>query len=124
LGQSDLAADQARRLSGERLLLGRSTHTVDEARRAGVEERADYIAVGAMYETETKTDRILAGPDLAAEVIALGLPVPVFAIGGIVLERVAELKARGVRRVAVSRAVLAQADPEEMTRRLVAALED
>lgn len=122
LGQDDLTPVQARGVSGERLLIGRSTHSVEQARTAVEVEGADYIGIGSMYDTKTKPERTLAGVKLAEEVSALKLKVPVFAIGGISLERLEELKRAGVRRVAVSSAIIAADDPEAQARRFVEAM--
>ena len=122
LGQDDLTPNQARSVSGERLLIGRSTHSVEQARAAVEVERADYIGIGSMYDTKTKPERTLASVKLAEEVSALKLNVPVFAIGGISLERLEELKKAGVRRVAVSSAIIAADDPESQARRFVEAM--
>lgn len=122
LGQNDLSIADARKISGERLFLGRSTHSVEQARAAAEVDQADYIAIGSIYETSTKQGRILAGIQLAEQVSALELPVPVFAIGGITREKVGELKAAGVRRIAVSTALIAQDDPESATKKLIEAM--
>jgi thiamine-phosphate pyrophosphorylase len=123
LGQEDLAPTSVRFISGERLIIGRSTHSVQQAQQAVTVDRADYIAIGSMYDTSTKRERILAGVKLAEDVSALKLEVPVFAIGGITLERIPELKRAGVRQIAVSSAVISAADPESMTRKFVELLE-
>ncbi|MCZ7649348.1 MAG: thiamine phosphate synthase [Planctomycetota bacterium] len=122
LGQKDLPPADARRQTGPGVLLGRSTHTLEQARRA-LEEDVDYLAVGAMYATETKAGYTLAGPGLAREVAALGADRPVFAIGGITAARAAELKRAGIGRVAVGKAVCAAKDPCAAAAALRAALE-
>ncbi len=111
LGQGDMSLADARKLAGRKLLIGRSTHSASQA-QAAVAEGADYIGIGSMYETKTKAAPIMAGLKLAEEVAALNLSVPVFAIGGITLERAKALQAAGVRRVAVSTAVIGAPDPE------------
>ncbi|HYG75012.1 MAG TPA: thiamine phosphate synthase [Planctomycetota bacterium] len=122
VGQDDLSPQQIRALAAEKLIIGRSTHSVAQAKAAVSDEKADYIAIGSMYETATKQGRILAGLKLAEQVSGINLPVPVFAIGGITCERVKELKAAGIRRIAVSTAVIAQSDPESATKRLIDAM--
>jgi len=119
LGQHDLPPLDARRVVGEKVIIGRSTHTVEQARHAVELEKADYLGVGSVYDTSTKQERFLVGVKLAEQVCALGLGVPVFAIGGITLDRVAELKAVGVKKVAVSSAIVADPDPERITRRFI-----
>lgn len=122
LGQGDLALADLRRIAGAGLLAGRSTHSVEQARQAVERDGADYIAVGAMYPTATKQGYQLKGPDLARQVAELNLDVPVFAIGGITLDRVGELKAAGVKGIAVSSAVVAASDPERAANELLEAL--
>lgn len=122
LGQADLPPQAVRGWAGSQLLIGRSTHSPEQALRAAREEGVDYIAVGAMYETASKKGYTLQGPALAREAARMDLGVPVFAIGGITVERVAELKAAGVGRVAVSSAVVSAADPQGAARQLVEAL--
>ena len=122
LGQGDLSPCEARRICGEKMLVGRSTHSVEQAKYAVEIEKSDYIAIGSMYDTNTKQGRILVGLKLAEQVAALQLKVPVFAIGGITEERVPELRGAGVDRIAVSTAIIRHPDPEEATRRLIAAM--
>lgn len=119
LGQSDMPPAAARTIAGERLIIGRSTHSVEQAERAVTVEQADYIGVGSVYDTSTKQGRVLGGVELARKVCALGLGVPIFAIGGITLERLEELKGAGVKQVAVSSAILAASDPTDATRRFI-----
>ena len=123
LGQEDLAPGQVRRIAGEALVVGRSTHGRAEARQAVVEEAADYLAVGAMFETKTKLGAVVKGPELAREVLRESGEVPVFAIGGIRKEHLPQLKRAGVTRVAVSAAVLSAEDPEGAAREIGELLE-
>ena len=123
VGQGDLAPAEVRRIAGRRLLVGRSTHSVAQARLALAEEAVDYIAVGAMYPTETKPGHRLMGPGLACSVADLKPDAPVFAIGGITVERARELRGVGVERIAVSGAALAAPDPERAVRELLDVME-
>lgn len=123
LGQGDLSLSEARKLSGNRLLLGRSTHTAAQAKQAVDQEHADCIGIGAMFETATKDKPKIGGVKLAGEISALKLEVPVFAIGGITLDRLQSLKAAGVSRVALTQAVLGAGDVEAQARRFVEAME-
>jgi thiamine-phosphate pyrophosphorylase len=118
LGQDDLPIEAVRKISGHRVLVGRSTHSVDQAKDA-VQELADYVAIGSMFETTTKQGRILTGVKLAEEISQLKLTLPVFAIGGIKLQNIEELKRAGVNRIAVSTAVISADDPETATRQLI-----
>lgn len=119
LGQTDIMPRDARRLAGGRLIVGRSTHSAEQARHAVEIDKADYIGIGSMFETQSKDKLILAGLKLAEEVAALDLHVPVFAIGGITADRLPALKKAGVTRVAVSHAIIGSASPESEARRFV-----
>jgi thiamine-phosphate pyrophosphorylase len=110
LGQDDLPMDWARRVIGEDVLLGRSTHDLEQARRA-VAERWDYFAVGPVYPTATKPDRPIVGTALLQAVAALAPPVPWFAIGGVDRSNLAEVTAAGAGRIVVVRAVTEAPDP-------------
>jgi thiamine-phosphate pyrophosphorylase len=118
LGQTDLAPEAVRHWAGERLQIGRSTHSLEEAQRAVEQEGADYIGIGAVYPTATKpgSERVL--PALVQEVLARGWPVPVFAIGGITADRARELRGLGVRQVAVCAAVTSATDPARAAREI------
>jgi len=109
LGQSDLPVHAARRIVGERLLIGVSTERIEEA-KAARDAGADYCGIGPMYETQTKQKPRLAGPAYAAEFGAWG-GLPHLAIGGVTLERLPELIGVGVRGVAVSRGICGADDP-------------
>ena len=111
VGQDDMPAALARRLLGERRLLGVSVSTPDEAIRA-VADGADHLGAGVVFPTATKTDYDgtigLAG--LAA--ITAVATVPIVAIGGIGAANIAGLAALpGLAGVAVVSAILGQPDP-------------
>lgn len=118
LGQTDLPCAEVRRLMGPEAIIGVSTERVEQAREA-VEAGATYVAAGPMFATTTKEKPRIAGVGYAAEVVGAFPKVPVVAIGGIVPERVPELKAAGVRTVAVSAALLKAEDPGGMARRFL-----
>ncbi len=121
LGPDDLSIEAARRVSGDRLLIGASASTVDAA-RAALAEGADYIGCGAAFATPVKSEKRIIGPEGVAEVAGALAPVPVFAIGGVDESNVEQLIALGLWRVCVIRAVADAADPEQATRRLRAML--
>lgn len=125
LGQTDLAPLDARRLAGERLLIGVSTENLDQA-RAAVHAGADVCGVGPMFPTTTKAKPRLAGPEYAAAFLAdpALARVPHLAIGGITPENARQLAAVGVRGIAVSGAVCGSAHPDDACRALLAALVD
>ena len=111
LGTTDLVPADARRvLPGG--WIGRSVHTVEEA-RAAVAEGADFLVVGSIYRTASHPEREPAGPELVTRTARLG--VPVIAIGGVTSERVAELKDAGAYGVAAIRSLWQAADPAAAT---------
>jgi thiamine-phosphate pyrophosphorylase len=100
LGQDDLPIPEARKLVPPGFLLGSSTHNVVEARRAE-QEGADYIGVGAIFRTTTKSDALLPrGPKLIAEV-AGAVSLPAIAISGITRQNVREVIRAGASGFAV-----------------------
>jgi thiamine-phosphate pyrophosphorylase len=120
LGQDDLPVHVARRLLGPTALVGVSTHTLQQARQA-VTDGASYIGVGPTFVSVTKSFDQLAGPALLGDVAAeIGLPA--FAIGGINLDRLDEVIASGMTRVAVSSAIWGQAALGDACRQFLARL--
>jgi thiamine-phosphate pyrophosphorylase len=100
LGQDDLPLPAARRLVPEGFLLGASTHSVPEARRAQA-EGADYVGVGAIFRTMSKADALAPrGPRLVAEV-AGAVSIPVVAISGITRKNVRDVIRAGAAAFAV-----------------------
>jgi len=117
VGQDDLPAREARRLLRPGMILGVSTHDESQARRAR-DDGADYVAVGSMFPTGSKTGFRLVGPDLLRRVRP-EIPVPLVAIGGITVDNVAEVIRAGADAVAVISAVCAASDPAAATRRFL-----
>jgi thiamine-phosphate pyrophosphorylase len=109
LGQDDLPVSAARRVLAPSSLIGKSTHSLDQA-RAVVAEGADYIGVGPMFPTNTKKAGDMPGVALLAKVAA-ETSVPHVAIGGISAANVSLLVQAGARRVAVCSAIIASDDP-------------
>jgi thiamine-phosphate pyrophosphorylase len=120
LGQDDLPLAAARRIWPGRLV-GRSTHSLDQAVQAE-REGADYLGVGPVYATPTKPGRPAVGLEYVREAAA-ALRIPWFAIGGVDLDNLGGVLAAGARRVAVVRAVCEAADVERAARSLMAAVE-
>lgn len=100
LGQDDLPVSAARRIVPAGFLLGVSTHGAPEAKRAQ-EEGADYVGVGAIFRTTSKSDaRKPRGPRLVAEVAA-AVSIPAVAIGGITRHNVRDVIRAGASAAAV-----------------------
>jgi thiamine-phosphate pyrophosphorylase len=121
LGPDDITIESARRVAGDRLLLGASAST-PEAALVATGAGADYVGCGPAFATPIKSGKHVIGPTGVASVAA-AVSVPVFAIGGIDETNVGELTALGIRRACVIRAVADSADPEATVRRLRAMLD-
>lgn len=117
LGQKDLSLAEAREVLGSEAVIGLSAGSVEEALRA-VEAGADYLGVGTVFATPTKSDTEVAGLALVEAVARQNLSVPWFAIGGIELENAPAVADAGASGFAVVRAVLDAAEPEEAAHRL------
>jgi thiamine-phosphate pyrophosphorylase len=121
LGQQDLPPGRIPPAARQRLLLGRSTHTLEQA-CAARREPIDYVAFGPVFGTSSKDSpwgpRGLA--QLEAVVRSLR-PLPVVAIGGIDASNAASVRATGAAGFAVISAVAGAREPEAATRALVAA---
>jgi thiamine-phosphate pyrophosphorylase len=120
LGQQDLPALVARPLLRPGMILGVSTHGVDQAQSAQC-DGADYVAVGSMFATASKPGFELVGPALIRDVRG-AIRVPLIGIGGITEANVAEVIRSGADGVAVISAVCAAPDPEAATRRMLDAI--
>ncbi len=117
LGQQDFPVPSARRVMGEEMIIGVSTHSLEEALRAE-REGADYAAVGPLFPTSTKLDsRPPVGTGMIGE-IKKELSIPVVAIGGITVENAHEALKMGADGIAVVSAIFGQEDINGATRRL------
>ncbi len=123
LGQEDLPPGRIPAEAREKLLVGRSTHDPLQARRA-CQEPIDYLAFGPVFGTTSKQSPYDArGLAALGEIAALAAPLPLVAIGGIDLPRVAEVIRAGAAGAAVISAVAAAEDRVAATRALVSAIE-
>ena len=103
LGQDDCPIPVARRLLGKKFIIGASCQTPEHA-RAAQKEGADYIGFGSIFKTLTKPHRFPMDLKLFARVHRM-IKIPIFPIGGINLDNIHQLRAMGVGRVAVCRAI-------------------
>jgi thiamine-phosphate pyrophosphorylase len=123
LGQDDLPTEIARRIVGDEVLIGRSTHIPAQADAARVEPGVAYYCCGPTWTTPTKPGRAAAGLELIDHASAHEDLRPWFAIGGIeTLDRLAQVQARGARRVVVVRAITGAEDPGAAARAFAVAL--
>jgi thiamine-phosphate pyrophosphorylase len=122
LGDEDLPLEDARRIVGDRMLIGYSPPTLDEAIDA---ERlgADYLGVGPVYGTTSKSD---AGDAIGVDriaTVARALSIPIVGIGGITAGNAAAVVQAGASGVAVISSVVAADDVELAARNLRTAVD-
>lgn len=108
VGQKDLPAYAVRKIIGKEMLLGVSAATLDEAMQAQ-RDGADYLGVGAIFPTRTKSDARLV-PIRELQAIRQAVTIPIVVIGGINRENAARFPGMGVDGLAVISAILAQPD--------------
>ena len=109
-GQDDGSLQEARERIGPEMLLGRSTHSLRQARQALVDS-ADYIGFGPLFPTPTKKGRPGIGLAAVAEAQqSAGSRVPMFCIGGIKPDNLSTVLAAGARRVVIVSALLQAPD--------------
>jgi len=118
LGVDGLPPGAVRKIAGEKLMIGASTHSLEEARRA---ERggADFITFGPVYETSSK---MKYGKPLGVEKLreaARELSVPIFALGGIKKENAGEALGAGAYGIALISAVFGAADIKAQAERFM-----
>lgn len=114
VGQEDLSVREIRRIGGASILVGKSTHTVAQFEAAVVEE-PEYLAVGPMFQSETKSQEHIPGPQMLAAV-RTRTELPLVAIGGITAASVAQVTAAGADSVAVCAPVITAEDVEAAAR--------
>jgi len=121
LGTGDLPLRDARRIAGDALVIGASTHSIAEA-RAAIDAGADLCGVGAMYESSLKPALAPSGEAYLRAFLREFPQFPHLAIGGVAPGRVAALARAGCRGVAASSAICGAEDPEAAARAIVAEL--
>lgn len=107
-GQSDLPAAVLKKILPDGKIIGVSANTVEDAIKAA-EDGADYIGVGALYSTSTKTDANVISKERLME-IRRAVRLPMVGIGGINAGNAAELSDAGIEGIAVVSAIIAQKD--------------
>ena len=121
IGQEDMELTNVRKLVGEDMIIGVSAHTVEEAIKAQ-EGGADYIGIGAVFATSTKTDvDVLSFETLRS--ICEAVDIPTVAIGGIKKDNICKLKGSGIDGVAVVSAIFAAKDIATATKELLLEVE-
>ena len=117
VGQSDIVGKDVRSMIGPDKILGISANTVETA-IAAEKAGADYIGVGAVFNTSTKKDATTLSVSQLRE-ICDAVRIPVVAIGGISSGNILQLSGSGIDGVAVVSAIYAQSDPGAATAELL-----
>ena len=108
IGQHDLTAATVRKVIGENMLLGVSASSIAEAIQAQ-QDGADYLGVGAMFPTGTKTDAESVSME-ELQKIRTAVSLPIVVIGGINKGNAGRFKPMGIDGLAVVSAIIAQSD--------------
>ena len=114
VGQEDRSIAEARAITGADRIVGKSTHSLEQARAAEA-EGADYIGFGPLFATPTKPDYKPIGLHEIQTAHAL-VSIPIFCIGGIKLENLERVIAAGAQRVVIVSGLLQAADIAEYAR--------
>ena len=118
LGEHSLPTDAARKILGNKAIIGRSTHRVDDIVQAAA-EGADFVTFSPIYFTPSKApygepqglERLRQACDAS--------PLPVLALGGIRQDRIHEVRSAGAAGIALISAVLTATDPASAARTLL-----
>lgn len=116
VGQSDMEAGDVRAILGPDKILGVSVKTVEQANLAQ-RRGADYLGVGAMFPTDSKSDASVITLDALRD-ICRAVDIPVVAIGGIGMHNIATLSGSGIAGIAVISAIFAADDIQTAARGL------
>jgi len=124
IGQDDGAISEVRRIVGDEIIIGRSTHSLAQAKQA-LEDGADYIGFGPLFPTPTKAGRPAIGLEEILKMEAeVGKHLAAFCIGGIKPDNLGEVLAAGARRCVIVSHLLTAKDVRQATtdaRKMIAA---
>jgi thiamine-phosphate pyrophosphorylase len=122
IGQDDGSLEAARKQVGPNLLIGRSTHSLEQAEGA-LKEGFDYIGFGPLFPTPTKLGRPGIGlENIKAMESRVGSSIPAFCIGGIKRENLREVMSAGAKRVVIVSDLLTAEDVASATREVIGQL--
>lgn len=123
VGDRDLAPRVIRRvLSNERLVIGYSTHSIEDAVRAAEDDAVDYVAIGPIFRSSTKNVREPLGVEILRS-LRSRIDKPLVAIGGIDASNIADVLSAGADSAAVIAALYGAPSIESNVQRLLAAAE-
>ncbi|MES2982050.1 MAG: thiamine phosphate synthase [Verrucomicrobiota bacterium] len=122
IGQDDGSIYDVRRSIGEDMLIGRSTHSLEQARNA-MDDGADYIGFGPLFPTPTKAGRPAIGLEEVSKMeTEVGQFVPAFCIGGIKMENLPQVLEAGAKRCVIVSQLLTAVDVTKATAEVKRAL--
>lgn len=115
VGQDDESVELVRQKAGREIIVGKSTHSLAQA-HAAAKEGPDYIGFGPLFATPTKPDYAPIGlTDI--EKVHVDLALPIFCIGGIKLDNLADVIAAGAKRVVIVSGLLQARDVADYARK-------
>jgi len=114
LGQSDMPISEARKICGNKLIIGLSTHSVEQAVKADKED-VDYTTIGPIFNTRAKDYTV--GTEIIKEILRK-IKKPLIAIGGINKDNIDSVLGQGVKSAAVISAVVSANDVRKAAREL------
>jgi thiamine-phosphate pyrophosphorylase len=120
LGQEDGSIADARRIAGRPIIVGRSTHSIEQAITAE-KEGADYIGYGPLFPTPTKPDAVAVGLS-GLRKLHTQVRIPIFCIGGIKESNLSKVTEAGAERVCIVSDLLTAPDPYAKVRAVKADL--
>jgi len=121
LGQDDVPPETVRKLVGDTMFIGLSTHSPAQA-EAALKQDVDYIGVGPIFATNTKKN-VCAPVGLEyLEYVVKNIPLPFVAIGGIKEHNIADVYRRGARCIALVTEIVGDPDIVDKVRSLRAAI--
>ena len=123
LGKNDMPVDEARRIVGDKFIIGGTANTFEDVQRLAV-QGADYIGCGPFRFTTTKKNLApMLGIDgyknILSQMRKHGITLPLVAIGGITCDDIPQLMAAGVSGIALSGSVLRAGEPVEEMKKVV-----
>lgn len=110
VGQEDMKVSDIRKLVGDSMIIGATAKTIEQAKKAEA-EGADYIGVGAVFPSPTKTNAIRITVDMLKEICG-SVSIPAVAIGGINKKNMTQITGGGMKGVALVSAIFGAEDIE------------
>ena len=122
LGADDMPVHLARKLMGKDKIIGASTKTVDQAKRA-FSQGADYLGVGAIFPTTTKVKTVLTSIETLND-ICNTVTIPVNAIGGLNKKNIDILKGIPIAGICVVSAIMKAENVKQTTEEIIKTFEE